>query len=152
MTARTIMRTPVGAGTVRQGTGINIGPMVLRQRGSIVFSVATAQTICTVPANSQIIEIYVDVTTAFNDSGTDLLDIGDGTTADKYFSAVSIASTGRIIGSSDAGGSGGLSGWQTTSTTADITIKATYTGQNADASTGAATITVLYAVSVDVWN
>jgi len=153
MAARTVMRTPVGAGTVRQGSTANVGALVLTQKAAIVYSVATAQTICIVPAGSQILEIYIDVTTAFNDSGTDLLDIGDGTTADLFLSAVSIAPTGRIIGSSDAGGSGGMIGWQNLgSGTADVTIKATYTGQNANASTGAATITVIYAVPMSTWN
>ena len=63
--ATTTFSGPVRAGTVREGSSANVGNVVLSQKGTIAYTDdGTAVAIGTIPANSQIIEIYVDVTTA----------------------------------------------------------------------------------------
>lgn len=100
----------------------------------------SAVDICVIPANSQIIEIYVDVLTAFDDTGSDLLDIGVSGTADLFAADLDLSSTGRILGSSDASQ---LANYDDIGTS-QITVQALYTGQNSDSTAGSARVTVLY--------
>ena len=77
--ANTTFSGPVKAGTIKDTTGstvgtdvANVGSVVMTQATNVVFGDdGTTTTVATLPANSQIIEIYVDVTTAF-DAGTTL--------------------------------------------------------------------------------
>lgn len=139
--ATTTFSGPIRAGTVREGASANVGNVVLSQTGSIAYTDAgTAVAIGTIPANSQIIEIYVDVTTAFDGTGTDLVDLGDGTTANLYADNLDVASAARVLASSDASQLAELADVGTS----DVTVYATYTDSNGDAAAGAATITILY--------
>lgn len=139
--ATTTFSGPVRAGTVREGASANVGNVVLSQKGTIAYTDdGTAVAIGTIPANSQIIEIYVDVTTPFNGSGTDLVDLGDGSTANLYADNLDVASAARVLASSDASQLAELADVGTS----DVTVYATYTDSNGDASAGAATITILY--------
>ena len=95
---------PWGTGTVKDTTGTtpgtvrNVGLMVLSQATAIPAA-AGATVVATLPAGSQIINIYVNTTTLFNAATT--LTIGDGTTANKYLTSTTITSAGLI--STDAG-------------------------------------------------
>lgn len=138
---QTTFSGPIRAGTVREGSTANVGKVVLSQKGTIAYTdAATAVAIATVPANAQIVEIYVDVTTAFNSSGTDLLDLGDGSTANLYADNLDLATAARLRATSDTSQITELLDVGAT----DVTVYATYSQSVADASTGAATITVLY--------
>lgn len=138
---QTTFSGPIRAGTVREGASANVGKVVLSQSGTIAYTnAATAVAIATLPANSQIIEIYVDVTTAFNSSGTDLLDLGDGTTANLYADNLDLSSVARLRATSDVSQIDDIANIGTT----DKTVYATYSQSVADASTGAAKITVVY--------
>ena len=130
---------PILAGTIRQGAGQNVGSPILTQTGTIAHT-DTSVTVATLPANAQILEIVVDVTTAFNDTGTDLLDIGDGSTANLYADNLNLAALGRVLGSSDASQLGNYADIGAS----NLSVVATYTGQNGNASAGAARITVYY--------
>jgi hypothetical protein len=139
--ATTTFSGPIRAGTVREGASANVGNVVLSQTGSIAYTDdGTAVAIGTIPASSQIIEIYVDVTTAFDGTGTDLVDLGDGTTANLYADNLDVASAARVLASSDASQLAELADVGTS----DVTVYATYTDSNGDAAAGAATITILY--------
>lgn len=100
----------------------------------------TAKSICVIPANSQILEIYVDVLTAFNSSGTDLLDIGVSGTANLFADNLDLSAQARLLGTSDVSQ---ITNYQDTGSS-QITLKATYAQSVADASTGSARITVVY--------
>lgn len=107
-------------------------------RKTLTFSspgTTVALTVGVIPAHSLVLRAYAVVTTAFNDSGTDLLDIGTSGDADEFMSAVSIAAVGVIESDEMATTDGAYS-------SSDITCTATYTGQNANASTGSAEIIV----------
>ena len=132
---------PVKAGTVREGSSANTGNVVLSQTATVAYTDAgTAVAIATIPANSQIIDLYVDVLTAFNGSGTDLLDLGDGSTANLYADNLDLATAARVRGSSDASQLAELDDVGTS----DVTVYATYTDAGGDSSAGSARVTVVY--------
>lgn len=94
-----------------------------------------ALTLGKIPAFSLVLRAYAVVTTAFNDSGTDLLDIGTSGTGNGFMSAVSIAAVG-VVEADD------MATTAVAYSASEVTIQATYTGQNANASAGSAEIIV----------
>ena len=80
--ATTTFSGPIKAGTISNTTGTtvgtnvkNVGQVLMSQSFSFAYSTEGSATDTTVviPANSQIVSIEVNVETAFNDSGNDLL-------------------------------------------------------------------------------
>ena len=146
--ATTTFSGPVKAGTIRNTTGTtdgtddaNTGWVLMAQSANVVFAAtATATEICTLPANSQIYQIAVDVTTAFDAGTTNTLDLGDGSTADQYADALDLSAAARVLATSDVSQIGNLIDIGTS----DITVTATYTQTGSAATAGAATVTVLY--------
>lgn len=139
--ATTTFSSAVRSGTVRENAGENLGTVVLSQTGTIAYTDAgSAVDICVLPAGSQILEITVDVTTAFNSSGTDLLDLGKSGAATQFADDLDLSSAGRVLASSDASQ---LANYANIGTT-DVTLQALYTQSVADSSAGAARITVTY--------
>lgn len=106
------------------------------QRATLAYTDTTAKDLFTLSSGAQIIGFVVNVTTAFNDSGTDLVDIGDGTTADRFVADLDVSSAGISLVASD----------DEAALSADTVVKGVYTGGNTDASAGAATITAVYIV------
>lgn len=129
-------RTNTGKGVVEA-----YGFSAVAQSGVVAFgNNGVAVDICVLPANSQILEINVDVLTAFNDTGTDLLDIGKSGSAEFFAANLDLSSVARVLGSSDAAK---LTNYVDTGTS-QVTVQALYTGQNSDASAGSARVTVIY--------
>jgi hypothetical protein len=146
--ATTTFSGPVKAGTISNTTGSTVGTNVantgfvlMAQSANVVFEAnATTTDIATLPANSQIFQITVDVTTVFNAASTNTLDLGDGSTADQYADALALGSLARVLATSDVSQIGNLIDIGTS----DITVTATYNQTGTAATTGAATVTVLY--------
>jgi len=153
--ATTTFSGPVKAGTISNTTGTTVGTNVantgfvlMAQSANVVFEAnATTTDIATLPANSQIFQITVDVTTitvdvttVFNAASTNTLDLGDGSTADQYADALALGSLARVLATSDVSQIGNLIDIGTS----DITVTATYNQTGTAATTGAATVTVLY--------
>ena len=146
--ATTTFSGPVKAGTISNTTGSTVGTNVantgfvlMAQSANVVFEAnATTTDIATLPANSQIFQITVDVTTVFNAASTNTLDLGDGSTADEYADALALGSLARVLATSDVSQIGNLIDIGTS----DITVTATYNQTGTAATTGAATVTVLY--------
>ena len=146
--ATTTFSGPVKAGTINNTTGSTVGTNVantgfvlMAQSANVVFEAnATTTDIATLPANSQIFQITVDVTTVFNAASTNTLDLGDGSTADQYADALALGSLARVLATSDVSQIGNLIDIGTS----DITVTATYNQSGTAATTGAATVTVLY--------
>ena len=146
--ANTTFSGPIKAGTIKNTTGTtvgtdvqNVGSVVMTQAANVVFAAdGTTTTIATLPANSQIIEIYVDVTTAFDAGTTNTLDLGDGTTADQFADALALGSVARVLATSDVS--------QITNLidigASDVQVVATYNQTGSAATAGAATVTVVY--------
>lgn len=110
----------------------------LKKSASIFFgSTGVSKHAFTLPPYSIILSFMVEVLTAFNDSGTDLVQIGDDSSATFYADAVDVSTTGEIIVEQS---NLGLTSQRTAK---EIFVK--YTGQNADATTGELRLNVLYA-------
>jgi len=146
--ATTTFSGPVKAGTINNTTGTTVGTNVantgfvlMAQSANVVFEAnGTTTDIATLPANSQIFQITVDVTTAFDAASTNTLDLGDGSTADQYADALALGSLARVLATSDISQIGNLIDIGTS----DITVTATYNQTGAVATAGACTVTVLY--------
>ena len=139
---------PIKAGTISNTTGTtagtdikNTGQVLMSQSFSFAYSTEGSATDTTVviPANSQIVSIEVNVETAFNDSGSDLLEVGSSADTDLYVNDVSIAAIGKIA----LGTAALCANWKDIGST-DIVVGYIYNGANNDASAGAATVTINY--------
>ena len=146
--ATTTFSGPIEAGTISNTTGTtvgtnvkNVGQVLMSQSFSFDYTVeATAtDTNVVIPANSQIVSIEVNVETAFNDSGNDLLEVGSSADTDLYINDVSIAAIGKIA----LGTAALCANWKDIGTS-DIKVGYIYNGANNDASAGAATVTINY--------
>jgi hypothetical protein len=107
-------------------------------RKTVLFSnTATQLTVGTVPAGAVLLTPLSGavVTTAFNDSGTDFLDIGTSTTGDLFATDLDVSSLG--FKACDESVAGALF-------SVDTVITATYTGQNGNATTGAAEVVIAF--------
>ena len=146
--ANTTFSGPILAGNIRNTTGTtvgtdvkNTGQVLMSQSFSFDYTVeATAtDTSVVIPANSQIVRVDVNVETAFNDSGTDILEVGSSADTDLYVNDVSIAAVGKIA----LGTAALCANWKDIGTS-DIRIGYIYNGANNDASASAATVTISY--------
>lgn len=112
-------------------------------RKTVLFSnTGTVLTVGTIPSGSVLITACSGavVTTVFNDSGTDLLDIGTSATGDLFATDLDVSSLG--FKPCDESVAGALF-------SADTVITATYTGQNANATTGSAEVVIAYIPDID---
>ena len=146
--ATTTFSGPIKAGTIRNTTGTTVGTdvantgfVLMAQSTNVVYGDdGTTTTVATVPANSQIFQITVDVTTAFNAATTNTFDIGDGTTADQFADALDVSSAARLLATSDVSQIPNLIDIGTS----DVNVVVTYNQTGTAATAGAATVTVLY--------
>ena len=146
--ATTTFSGPIKAGTISNTTGTtvgddvkNTGQVLMSQTFSFDYTVegAATDTNVVLPANSQIVSVDVNVETAFNDSGSDILEIGSSADTDLYVNDTDISAAGSI-----AMGTAALcANWKDIGTS-DIRVGYIYNGANNDASAGAATVTINY--------
>ena len=136
---------PIKAGNIPATTGTtigtnvtNIGSVVMAQ--SVVLDIIGAdalnQRVAIVPANSQIIDVILNVTTVNNDSGTATVSIGDSTDDNAFISLQNVKALGTTHGTLDTEA--------TDVGTTDLEVVADFVAGTEDGSTGAATATVLY--------
>lgn len=90
------------------------------------------------PIGAVIVGWIVNVTTAFNGTGTNLLDIGISGTTQKYAVSLNVSATGQITYGFVA------SQLFATALTEPSSVQAIYTDGNANSSAGACTVGVLY--------
>ena len=131
---------PHRQGTVKEGSGANCGLPILSQAGTVAYTDTSAKSLFILPAGSKIISVIVDVTTAFNSSGTDLLDVGTTANGALYVNDLDVSSTGHNVCTLVAGNLASILNVGTS----DVTVTATYAQSVADAAAGAATVTVNY--------
>jgi hypothetical protein len=95
-----------------------------------------ARVVGVIPAGSVILKPCsgVNVSTLFNDSGTDLLDIGSSATGDLWATDLVISAVGFLA----------LDEAVSSYVAVDTTITATYAGQNSDGTTGAAQVVIAF--------
>ena len=146
--ANTTFSGPILAGTIKNTTGTTVGSNVKNtgqflMSHSFSFAYTTegsaTDTNVVIPANSQIVSVDVNVETAFNDTGADILEVGSSADTDLYVNDVSIAA----VGPAALGTAGLCANWKDIGTS-DIRVGYIYNGANNDASAGAATVTINY--------
>ena len=81
--ATTTFSGPVKAGTVREGASANVGYVVMAQSEAITELAANTASSIIIPANSQIINFYVLIQTAW-DGGTNTIDVGTSADPDLF--------------------------------------------------------------------
>ena len=128
---------PVKAGTVREGASANTGYVLMAQSAVIDIIGATNTTaVGIIPANSQIVDVILNVTTVSNDGGTATVQVGHAGDTDEYLPATNVKALATTRGTIQTDG--------TDIGTSDQTVNAIYTAANGDGTTGAATVTILY--------
>ena len=143
--ATTTFSGPVKAGTIRNTTGTtvgtdvtNVGSVVMAQ--SVVIDIIGAdalnQRVAIVPANSQVVDVILNVTTVNNDSGTATVAVGTSADADAFIPATNVKALGTTRGTLDTEA--------TNVGTTDLEVMADFVAGTEDGTTGAATVTVLY--------
>jgi hypothetical protein len=143
--ANTNFSGPVTAGNIKYTTGTtvgtdvaNVGYVLMAQSAVIDIIGATSnnQVVATIPANSQIVDVILNVTTANDDTGTATVVVGTSADADAFVPSTSVKSAGTTRGTLDTEA--------TDVGTTDIQVLADFTAQNGNGAAGAATVTVLY--------
>ena len=114
---------------------IQTGGVVNTRYGAFAHTDTTAKLLFTLPQGAVIVGWTTNVDALFNDSGTDYLDIGDGTTANRFADDLDLSAVGQLV-------VGYAAGEMYTPLTAETGIYATYVGQNSNADAGHATLAV----------
>ena len=128
---------PVKSGTVREGASANVGFLVAAQSAAITENTTAADTGIIIPANSQIINMYVLIQTAW-DGGTNTLDVGSSADPDLYCDGLpsTVVGNHRVT----AAYTGTEANWKDIGTS-DVTVY--YTSIATGAGTGVLTIQYL---------
>jgi len=129
---------------INQATATN-EHVLFCSRNTVAYTDTTNKTLFVLPANAVIVDVICHVTTAFNDSGADSLDVGTTVAdPDEYVDALDCANVGvnRCGDAADmpATARGSVGG-------SSVTVLGKYTGANADATAGAATVEIIWTVA-----
>lgn len=116
-----------------------LGGGVMEKTGTIAYNDAQDKVLFTLPAGARPLLWIIDKSTAFNSSGTDQLNLGDGTTFNQFLSALDVSAAGQVL-------TGFVVGKLGVVLTADTDITARYVQSVADASAGQATIICLWSL------
>lgn len=142
--ATTTFSGPIKAGTIRNTIGTTVGTDVantgfVTMAQSIIVDITGAsvlnQRVAIVPANSQIIDVILNVTTANTDTGAATVSVGTAADANAFLDAVNVKALGTTHGTLDTEA--------TNVGTTDLEVLADFTGATGDG-TGAGTVTVVY--------
>jgi hypothetical protein len=117
----------------------NIGGMLSAVTTTFAYTNATAVTIATIPANAQIVDINIDVTTAFNAGTTNTVTVGTSASAAAYVTSTSVGAAGRA----SVATTGVYSAWANTGSS-DVSATITFSQTGTAASAGAARVTIVY--------
>ena len=143
--ATTTFSGPVKAGTIKNTTGTtvgtdvtNVGSVVMAQSAviDIIGAASADQVVATIPANSQIIDVVLNVTTVNNDGGAATVSVGTSGDANAFIDGQNVKALATTRGTLDTEA--------TDVGSSDIQVLADFSGANGDGTTGAATATVLY--------
>tara|TARA_Y100001951_G_scaffold101580_1_gene106705 strand:- start:527 stop:955 length:429 start_codon:yes stop_codon:yes gene_type:complete len=91
---------PVKAGTVREGGSANVGFVKMAQTASWTQSTTAADTGIVIPANSQIVEIRIYITTACDAAN---ISMGTSSTSTELFTALAAGTAANVIKLGSAG-------------------------------------------------
>ena len=143
--ATTTFSGPIKAGTIRNTTGTTVGTDVVNTGFAVMAQSAVPnitgasqlnQRMAIVPANSQIVDVILNVTTVGNDGGAATISVGTAADANAFLDAVNTKALGTTHGTLDTEA--------TNVGTTDLEVLADFTGATGDGTTGVATVTVMY--------
>ena len=117
----------------------NIGGMLSAVTATFAYTDSSAVAIATIPAGAQIVNINIDVTTAFNAATTNTVTVGKTGSAAAFVASTSVGSAGRA----SVATTGVYSAWADTGTS-DISATITYSQTGTAATAGAARVTIVY--------
>ncbi len=143
--ASTTFSGPVQAGTIREGASVNLGGVLLSQTATFGFAdTGTTATSIVLPANSQIVEMYVDTTVAWDSVTSDFLNIGTSANTDAYSGTAALidlqATAGRLTVPVDATQAGAIADIGT----ADVVVNILITSVGGSLTVGAGRLTISY--------
>ena len=117
----------------------NIAGVLSAITTTIAYNSSGAVSIGTLPANAQIVDINIDVTTAFNAGTTNTVTVGKTGSAAAFVASTSVGSAGRASVAS----TGVYSAWADTGS-AEVDATVTFSQTGTAASAGAARVTIVY--------
>lgn len=130
---------PVTTGDVREGALKNTGSVVLQQSVALGFDATLVQNATIyVPQNATIVDILIDVTTAYDSATSATLTVGTASAGTQYASGVNAKSTGRVRPTFSTTQLGNMA-----SVTTNTSVVATVTSVG-QPTAGATKVTVLY--------
>jgi len=144
--ATTTFSGPIKAGTIRNTTGTTVGTDVanagfvtMAQAAVIAATGADGQTttVATIPANSKIIAVVLNVTTANNDGTASTVQVGTSGDPNAFLGATSVQAAGVTF--SDV-----MTSVSTDVGTTDIQVISTFSATDEDGTAGVADVTVMY--------
>jgi hypothetical protein len=136
----TYLTGPLQLGTGLDNTAAATGYVMQSQTGLITFDATLVQNLSfTIPANSQITDIYVDVLTAYNSATSATLSAGTATGGTTYLSGINAKTAGRA---SNAFSAAQLAAIDDIGSTTTLVATVTSVGQP---TAGQARVTVVYA-------
>lgn len=139
---------PIKAGTIKDTTGTTVGEniqntgfVLMSQSSNVALTGATANTtVAVIPANSQIVEVFADITVVSNDTGAANVSIGNASNATAYIAVSNAKVTGRVTAVNAAI----ISSAFYDVGTSDSKLTAVFQAANGDGTTGSAVVTVYY--------
>ena len=139
---------PWRLGTVKDTTGTtagnisNMGCTVVAQSGTLTKATTTAANMAVLPAGAQILNIFVDVTAAFNAATGNTITVKIGSTT---LAVVGGATTTPVDVGRASVTISNIDTWLNVGAT-DAIVTAVFAGVGTAATTGAATVTIEYVV------
>lgn len=122
------------------GNPTNIGGVLSVVTNTVAYTNSSAVTIGTIPAHAQIINVLIDVTTAFDAGTTNTVTVGKSGSAAAYVASTSVGSAGRA----SVATTGVYSAWADVGS-AEVPVTATYSQTGTAATAGAMRVTIVYA-------
>ena len=143
--ATTTFSGPIKAGTIKDTIGTtvgsdvaNVGSVLMAQSAVIDIAGASSadQVVATIPANSQIVDAILNVTTANDDGTASTVVVGTAADPNAFIPSTSVQAVGTTRGTLDTEA--------TDVGTTDIQVLADFAATAGDGSAGVATVTILY--------
>ncbi len=132
---------PLRTGTIREGVGLNLGNSLMTQTATFAFGdTGSFVTSIILPAASQIVDMHVDVFTAWDSVTSDALEIGDGSDVDIYGDVTDLQQTGRLITVLDGTQIAAIDAIGTS----DVTITLTISSSGGSLTAGSGRLTMIY--------
>lgn len=115
----------------------NYGQVQLVQQATVTFETAADTVIGEIPADGYALDVFYDVTTAFNAATTNTLQVD--TAAGNITNAADVGTAGRVTTTIDSAEIGPYA--------ASTPVRATYAQTGAAATAGSAVVTIVYVVN-----